>query len=130
VSSYYYLQLITMKKHTKLQRYDPFKCVIELVFYIDLVVNFLVEKEVSGAEKQTVERDIKKIAVIYLKTDFLFDLIMLFPLYEVLYGKFENDEYLLLIRTMRIKNGIKAIDANIYIKMLRRYTMNRVDKMI
>lgn len=49
-SSYYYLHVITQSKHTKLQRLNAIDIVINSVFLVDLVVNFLVEKEIYCTE--------------------------------------------------------------------------------
>ena len=50
------------------------------------------------------------------------------PFYEIL--NFKHHEYLLLIKTLRIKKGLKAMSATAYIDRLREFTTKRVQNMI
>jgi hypothetical protein len=100
------------------------------VFFVDIVLNFFVEKEIQDPEVIVIERSIKKISLIYLSQGFVFDLVTILPLYECLKSILVHSEFLLLIKVLRFKNGIKALNANSYIKTLRVYAQERVETMV
>lgn len=95
-----------------------------------MIVNFFVEKKIDRHDQLYIEKNLKKIALIYLKTNFLFDFVTILPLWEICYKRFDKYEYLLLIKTLRIKNGLAAINASIYINTLRKLSMKKIEKMI
>jgi hypothetical protein len=97
---------------------------------IDMLVHFLVTKKVKDSHGVYEVDDFPSIAINYLKTDFFFDLVTLAPYWEFLYMRFGRSQYLLLVKTLRIKNGIEALKANSYIDLIRHIIKQRVNKMI
>lgn len=131
ISAYYYLQMTANhNRKEEVPLLNLGNVLFQTIFLIDMIVNFLLERLVDNPEHIVVERQVSKIALIYIKSDFLFDLLTILPLWEACYKKFSHYEYFLLIRTLRIKNGIQAINANMYIDTLREIIYDRVDKMI
>lgn len=129
-SSYYYLSLAVKHNLEEVQLLNLGNVLFQSIFLLDMIINFFLERQVDSAEQIVVERRVSKIAMIYIRSDFLFDLITILPLWEACYKRIRNYEYFLLIRTLRIKNGIKAINANLYIDTLREIIFVRVEKMI
>ena len=66
----------------KLLQRDTIDMTFTVILMTDIMMNFFTEKQASTAEQKD-ERDIKKIVIIYLKKDFLFDLVTVFPFYQV-----------------------------------------------
>ena len=104
--------------------------ILSVMFYADIVVNFVTEKEVLSLEQMIVERELSKIAVIYLKTTFLFDFVTILPLWECLRGTFNGSHYLLGLKVLRLKRGMGAIDADMYIGIVRDIVMRRVERLV
>jgi hypothetical protein len=100
------------------------------IFFIDIIVNFFVEREIISAEQKIIVKDLKQIARIYLKRSFWFDLITILPLWQICYDKFPHYELILLIKCTRIIPGMKKISASNAIELLREISKHRVDKMI
>ena len=96
-----------------------------------MILNFFVEKKIQTVGKHSsYERNLKQIALINFRTEFLFDLVTVLPLYEMMKGLGDKSKYLLLIKAVRIKKGISAFNAQIYIKQFRLFSMARLQEMI
>ena len=104
--------------------------VFMILFAMEIVVNFLVEKEICTCEKLIKQQELKSVAIFYFKGEFFFDLVTMLPIWELCIGKFSGSHYLLAIKVLRIKKGLSAISASSYIKVIRDETKKRVQRMI
>ena len=91
-----------------------------VILFTDILINFLTERKQQIDDINfKVEKSIIKIALIYIKSEFLFDFITCFPFFQLLYYKFEFSQYMYIIKTFRIINGVQMLDAEIYINQIR-----------
>ena len=74
----------------------------EVIFFLSMCFKFLYEHKKADSSKGT-ERDLSKIAMIYLKGEFMFDLIPLLPFVHLPLNGYERLFY--LIKIMRLVNG-------------------------
>lgn len=81
----------------------------EIVFLVDICVNFILSYEHETAAGRTIETRVDKISTNYLKTEFLYDLIPSIPLQ---FFKFYNNRECLfyLIKLMRLFKGFDILD--------------------
>ena len=126
-SSYYFIRRsITTRVDVSLKtRIDLGSLIFQFIFYIDMLINFFTQKEVFKHGVLVNLNNFNDIARTYHKTNFLFDFVTLFPFWEICYDRFEKFEYVLLIKCLRIKNGLQAIDSNLYIIAIRNITKKR-----
>jgi hypothetical protein len=123
-SSYFYMNLIINIKNYN-EGYGTLA--LSSIFAVDIIVNFLIEKEVENPEQIIIERNLKKIAIIYFNEGFFFDLITILPLHELFKPITIHSKFLLLIKALRFKKGVKALSANSFIETMREYTKERVE---
>lgn len=123
VSSVLYLQMASFRDEHKvswaqhkrnLLKFDYF---FEIFFAIHLILNFFKQKNDadSGDIKQALHKTLPEIALNYLKTDFINDIIPLIPLQLL---KLHNHrEYLFyLIKVMRMVKGFKIYDVGLFMQ--------------
>lgn len=100
------------------------------IFLADLIFNFLVEKPIEVNGFLHVENKLHRIALIYLKGDFTFDLVTWIPLFQIFLGTFSRASYLMLFKTLRIRSGMNTITASQFVKQLRQLSNWWVLKLI
>ena len=82
-----------------------FTYAVESFFYVDIILNFLQEKQMGHKE---IEKNFHRIAYIYVKTWFFIDLISVFPFEFFLY----NGNAIKLVRLLRFPRMIMLLDKN------------------
>lgn len=100
-----------------------------IVFKIDIVLNCVTEKYIRDAERDVYEQNIGMIILIYLKDEFLFDLITSFPYYQIFGGKFRRSHLLYLVKVLRLRAGLLIIGSSHFIEKLREYSKKRALKL-
>lgn len=128
-SPYYYMYLITVARIRDLSFRQLPDFILTFIFLADMILNFFVEKEVQTPEQLIIERDPKKIAWIYLTTDFLFDLVTVIP-FQTWLSHLAYNEYLFFLKIFRVRNGILNFNAQLFIEKLRELSKTRVQNMI
>ena len=85
-SGFSYLYLSTLNK-SQLSRYNFTDVCYILVYFTHIVLKFFFEKQIVDPETQAhlFETRLVRIVAIYLKTDFIYDLVTWFPWYQICY---------------------------------------------
>lgn len=101
------------------------------IFLLDMLVKCITEREIenetTGAFQKV--RSIKMITTIYLKGEFMHDLIAVMP-FHLIFGHFlKVKERLLLLRVLRLKNVSKVLKTRSAIRLLRDLTKYKARKM-
>lgn len=89
----------------------------ELFFFLNILKNFLTEIPIENSKKM--DRNLPNIAINYLKTDFLFDLLAFFPFAVLFPGGEINDPWymnLFLFKLIRLSRGLETFDVDSWIK--------------
>ena len=102
------------------------------VFLMDMLSKFLTEQVVDDPEKgQTTRvRNLKTIAKLYLKRQFWIDLISVIPLQLIMMNGISEDQYLLLLKVVRMKDVPTVFSSSRCTKILRGITFKRAQRMI
>lgn len=86
-----------------------------------------IENEATGTFKRV--RSIKIITIMYLKSEFLYDLIAVLPFHLIFGHLLKVKERLLLLRVLRLRNVSKVLKTRSAISLLRDLTKYKARKM-
>ena len=101
---------------------------VEGFFAFSLVTNFFIEHHYHCSDK--VERNILKLAEIYAKGRFFFDLVALVPFVSI-FGERLDQRYLklfYLLKISRMHYAIQQIDNKILMRDLKRFLAKRIEE--
>lgn len=96
--------------------------VYETIFLISMGLKFLYEQDKKDSEGT--ERDLSKIAMHYLRGEFLFDLIPLIPLVALDLGGYERLFY--LIKIIRLVNGFQVFSVPVIMEKIKLLNKKRL----
>ena len=100
------------------------------VYLINIILNFVIEREVELDGSLTVLTTLDRIAIHYLKSKFAFDFITVFPLYQACSPSIEWRQLCFLIKSLRIQRSFRLLSSEVVIQQMRQFSLTRIKNMI
>lgn len=103
---------------------------MESFFLISMMLNFLTDYIPDGSNIPV--RDIQSISIRYIKSGFIFDIIPLLPIGDIIIDVNSNPDYKLffLLKQFRIMKSIKLLDITFVIQQLKERSKQKLQKFI
>ena len=124
-SSYLYFYMASFKEmHTNFELMFFISICIESVFLFYSILQFF-KAYVSESSIKRQERDLSKIAMNYLKTEFIWDCIPLIPLQGLTFPR-HRERWFYLIKTIRLEKGFRLFDVAKFMKIIKGSMMEQL----
>lgn len=128
LSSYVYTNIAAFRMHKyEDEAVTQVYLAFEIFFFIDMIVQFFVERTPAGHTKPV--RELEKLAVLYLKGDFIVDLIAILPLQIIEMNR--NRHYLfLLVKCIRVRKCFRILQVRTIMQSIKKYYADRLTWLI
>lgn len=116
-----------MNDHDR-ELYETQDLIYTIIFSIDVVIQFFVEK--SDTTSIEVQRNFFKVALIYIKSSFIFDVIAIFPFYHFFKNSFKFCRLMYFIKLIRLYRGLQLLNIRVFMNHIKQFTYSRLEKII